>query len=212
MARGRPKGSKNGSGKAAGGRKKKGAGAPAAGAPPVGEAGLDEVYRRHLADLRKMKKEIKAKQAEVREASGVYRARLKVAKADGCNVKSITQALADLELDATEVNATYVEIGRVHRLLGSPIGFQGDLFKDSADSAAVKGEGPVTPEVAFQRGRAACANGEPNACKEFVAGTELHVKWMEGWNAQATEEFGGGKKAGGGIGRRSAGEAPAGNA
>lgn len=107
-----------------------------------------------------------------RQKNGEYRAILKAAKDDGCNVDAILEARELHAKDHTIVVVDYRDIGRVLRLIRSPLAVQLELFADQALSS------PANARLAgFHAGQ----NGESADNNAHKPGTEEHVQWRQGW-------------------------------
>lgn len=168
----------------------------------------DDTYRIHLDALMQLRGDMKKRQEELNAARGAYRARMKVAKSDGCNIDAIAAALVERDKDQTERKLYYRDFGRVLRMLNVPVGTQLGLFDGDADVKAMDGDGPMTPDMAEKAGYDACRAGVPNSNNQFEAGTEEHQRWRIGWDKACEETFAPKRPAARGIGQ----SAVAGNA
>lgn len=91
----------------------------------------DEVYERHLGEIEAKHGEMAEAQEALASARGAYRAALKAAKKDGCNADAITDALKERKKDVDERKTHWRDVGRILRLMKSPLGTQFGLFEEA---------------------------------------------------------------------------------
>lgn len=160
--------------RASGKRKNKGKNKASGSKPGAGHnsgAVPDEVYRRWLPKVEIAKKALDKATDARRQKNGEYRAILKAAKDDGCNVEAIVRARDLHDQDHTIVVVDYYDIGRVLRIIKSPLVTQLELFADQDLPA---------PANARLAGYHAGKNGEGADNNPYQAGTDEHVQWREG--------------------------------
>jgi hypothetical protein len=141
------------------------AGLPDGGGPP------DEVYLRWLAKIdtadRVYDKAAEAAKKLKSQLSNVYAG----AKEDGCDVDAIKKARREHARAVADVAAEYSNVGRILRLMQSPLATQLELFK-TPDWPE-----PVNANLAGYRvGR---AGGSVDECP-FELGTETFASWRTG--------------------------------
>lgn len=82
-----------------------------------------------------------------------------------------------------EIVQEHRQIGRILRLLDTPLGTQFNLFAVPEEEPAAPGEAkPVSEADAYLQGEHAYKNSEPRDNNPFGAGEANHVQWDRGWN------------------------------
>lgn len=150
------------------------------GSPGVGHNSnvSDEAYKRWLSKIETADAAyVRARDIATKrkgELGQIYEA----AEEDGCNITAIKEARKKHKLEHTQVAADYVEMGRVLRLMQSPLAVQLSLFTP-----------PDWPEEvrAGLDGKLAGKNGEPIDNCPFKPGSMAFVAWRDNWEAGQAE-------------------------
>ena len=142
-------------------------GLPSGGGPP------DEVYLRWLSKIETADiaydKAAEISKKRKSELSNVYAG----AKDDGCDVDAIKKARREHARAVADVAAEYSNIGRILRLMRSPLAEQLDLFKTP--------DWPEPVNANLQGYRVGRAAGSLDECP-FEPGTETFASWRTGYD------------------------------
>ena len=149
-------------------------GLPSGGGPP------DEVYLRWLSKIETAENaydraaEISKKRKS--ELGNVYTG----AKDDGCDIDAIKKARREDKRAVADVAAEYSNIGRVLRLMHSPLAEQLELFKTP--------DWPEPVSANLQGFRVGKAGGSVDECP-YEPGTETFVAWQTGHESGQEENY-----------------------
>jgi hypothetical protein len=141
----------------------------------------DEVYRRWLSKIENADNIYEKAKDRAKSLKGELGAIYSAAKEDGCNIDAIKEARAKHKLDHLTVAQDYDDMGRVLRLMKSPLAVQLKLFEEVERS----------PEAnAAMAGELAGRRGDPVDDNPHPPGTELFVTWRANWDKgqQALQE------------------------
>lgn len=142
----------------------------------------DETYDRNIKKILNTKKALDKIKIEYDQKRGEHRAAYSTAKQDGCDIDAIRLALKLEESDAGVVVTTYSNVGRILKLIESPLAEQMDLFQNMVI--------PL-PANATLAGTQAFKEGHERGSNPFKAGTQEYANfdeaWMEAQKATAME-------------------------
>ncbi len=142
-----------------------------------------EIFDKHMAIIRPLKREAELKRDEMRAANSTYRNALKAAGKEGIKIGALTEALDMQKQDPEEVNRHIAAVNRYLLWLGAPIGTQfgllpsGETVASAVDKAAIERAGFEGP----------ARDGAPASTEPAV----LHIN-----NAAKARAYGEGKDAG----------------
>ena len=144
----------------------------------------DDTIKTHLNVIIPLEAEWQRLVAEANSARGSYRNALKVAKKDGINPDSITDAIKMNKGEHHEIRMKSEMTRRVLGCMGSPIATiyreQGDLFEAPQTGAAnVANAG----DIAYAQGEQACRESAPRNHNSYAFGTDEHAAWNNGWDS-----------------------------
>jgi hypothetical protein len=128
--------------------------------------------------LQKHIKALAAAKEALDEANGEYRAKLKAAKADGCNQKSLIAALTSRKRDVEAVRLDLRDYVRYLGLLSMAM-TQQDLFGNDDRNAPPDAE--LSAWQAGQDGATAGKMGRARDDHPYEAGSEHQAAWDKGW-------------------------------
>lgn len=120
---------------------------------------------------------------EADAANGVYRSRLKKAKAAGLNTSAIVEAMRLKKQDPDTATLYYRDLDRYMAWLKQPLGSQGALFAENAADTHVPGKASdehVSWE-AEDAGYQAGVMGRDKVSNPMPLTSPLFHKWEEGW-------------------------------
>jgi hypothetical protein len=137
-----------------------------------------EVYERHLDLIDTKRVAYEKAAAEAKQKKGELASAFKAAKGDGCNIDAIKAAHALTKRDLTDVVQDHHDIGRVLRILGSPLGTQFKLFAD--------GDLPK-PVSAVLAGQQAGKQGAPRDGNPHPPGSDEFVQYDNAWLEEQTK-------------------------
>lgn len=169
------RGKSNGSGaspKAAKQRRAKAVG-PGHNGGPNGSNVSDELYRRYLDKIAVAEAAYDRAHERAKSLKGELRSVYSAAKDDGLNIDAVKEARAKHKLDHTTVAQDFKDVGRVLRIMKSPLATQLSLFDTPQWS----------PETeAKMAGTLAGRNAEPVDNNPHTPGTPEFNSWRAGWD------------------------------
>lgn len=136
----------------------------------------DEVYDRHLKRIDQTAKAMDKAKLEYDQKKGEHRSAFRAAKDDGVNIDAVRIARELDKQDAGVVVTNYSDVGRVLRLMESPLADQMDLFQNI--------EVPL-PANATLAGTQAFKSGNDRSTNPYKAGTAEYVNFDTAWKAEA---------------------------
>lgn len=147
---------------------------------------LDEVIKRNADAIEVALIEIDTAMRTVQAARAGLAAAQKTAKTDLGSKEWVESVKAAVKLKRAaakgglgSIVSEHRKMGRVLRLLDTPLGVQYNLFAVPADVDAEPGK--TSAMDAELQGDAAWRNNEPESNNPFQAGTENHVLWQQGF-------------------------------
>lgn len=166
------RGKANGSGTKAGKQRQRAAG-PGHNGGPDGSNVSDEIYSRYLGKIETAEAAYDRAAERAKSLKGELRSVYSAAKDDGVNIDAVKEARAKHKLDHTTVAQDFKDVGRVLRLMKSPLATQLSLF-----------DAPQwPPEVeAKLAGTMAGRNAEPVDNNPHNPGTAEFNSWRAGWD------------------------------
>jgi hypothetical protein len=134
-----------------------------------------ETFREAVRDAKKHRDASEEADKEARRIRGAYRARLKHWKKNGIPQDEIVQAMDDMERGAEAVGEEMRIRAERMAWLGLPVGFQADIFGDTAKAAQ---SDPQHAEwAAGEAGLQAGKTGGLRDDNPYQPGTAEHVAW-----------------------------------
>lgn len=132
-------------------------------------------------DLAEWMRQVRTQKRKCDEENGVLRNIYKRAKAEGANVKAMRAAIAATKLDPDEVKQNHRDQIRYEGILHIEL-HQSDIFTDFDLSVTEKTAHQDDMWDAEDKGYRAGRHGVKVEDCPYLAGTELHVRWLSEWN------------------------------
>jgi hypothetical protein len=166
------RGKSNGSGASPKGKRRAAAG-PGHNGGPNGSNVSDELYRRYLDKINTAEAAYDRAHERAKSLKGELRSIYSAAKDDGLNIDAVKEARAKHKLDHTTVAQDFKDVGRVLRIMKSPLATQLSLFD------APQWPPEVEAKIA---GTMAGRNAEPVDNNPHNPGTAEFNSWRAGWD------------------------------